>query len=68
MSESSLEQLGKYEVINEIDRGSMGIVYLGHDPFVNRSVALKVALADSLNDPELPLQVLSIMKCHCSKF
>jgi eukaryotic-like serine/threonine-protein kinase len=50
MSETAPEKLGKYEVKSEIDRGSMGIVYLGHDPFVNRSVALKVALADSLND------------------
>jgi eukaryotic-like serine/threonine-protein kinase len=52
MSELNLEQLGKYEVRSEIDRGSMGIVYLGHDPFVNREVALKVALADSLTDPD----------------
>ncbi|NKB38639.1 MAG: protein kinase [Gammaproteobacteria bacterium] len=52
MSELTLEKLGKYEVNSEIDRGSMGIVYLGHDPFVNRDVALKVALADSLRDPE----------------
>lgn len=52
MSETALEKLGKYEVKSEIDRGSMGIVYLGHDPFVNRSVALKVALADSLTDAE----------------
>ena len=52
MSELTLEQLGKYEVKSEVDRGSMGIVYLGHDPYVNRDVALKVALADSLNDPE----------------
>ncbi len=52
MSETELEKLGKYEVKSEIDRGSMGIVHLGHDPFVNRSVALKVALADSLSDPE----------------
>jgi eukaryotic-like serine/threonine-protein kinase len=52
MSEDTLEKLGKYEVKSEIDRGSMGIVYLGHDPFVNRSVALKVALADSLTDVE----------------
>jgi len=52
MSEDTLEKLGKYEVKSEIDRGSMGIVYFGHDPFVNRSVALKVALADSLNDAE----------------
>ena len=50
MSEIAPEKLGKYEVKSEIDRGSMGIVYLGHDPFVNRSVALKVALADSLTD------------------
>jgi serine/threonine protein kinase len=52
MSETAPEKLGKYEVKSEIDRGSMGIVYLGHDPFVNRSVALKVALADSLNDSD----------------
>lgn len=52
MSEAQLEKLGKYEVLKEIDRGSMGIVYLGHDPFVNRSVALKIALADSLSDPD----------------
>ncbi len=52
MSELTLEKLGKYEVNSEIDRGSMGIVYLGHDPFVNRDVALKVALADSLRDAE----------------
>jgi len=52
MSELTLEKLGKYEVRKEIDRGSMGIVYLGHDPYVNRTVALKVALGDALSDPE----------------
>jgi eukaryotic-like serine/threonine-protein kinase len=46
------EKLGKYEVRKEIDRGSMGVVYLGHDPYINRPVALKVAFLDSLNDPE----------------
>ncbi len=56
MSELTLEQLGKYEVRSEIDRGSMGIVYLGHDPYVNRDVALKVALADSLTDPDSGVQ------------
>ncbi|MFT5351296.1 MAG: serine/threonine protein kinase, partial [Gammaproteobacteria bacterium] len=52
MSELPMEKLGKYDVQSEVDRGSMGIVYLGHDPYVNRSVALKVALADSLSDAE----------------
>ena len=45
-------KLGKYDVIEELSRGNMGIVYLGHDPFIDRPVAIKVALAESLNDPE----------------
>jgi serine/threonine protein kinase len=52
MANSAPEKLGKYEVRDEIDRGSMGVVYLGHDPYINRPVALKVAFLDSLNDPE----------------
>lgn len=47
-----LSNLGKYEVVREIDRGSMGIVYLGHDPYIDRPVAIKLALAESLNDPD----------------
>jgi serine/threonine protein kinase len=46
------QNLGKYEVKKEISRGSMGIVYLGHDPYIDRPVAIKVALSESLNDPE----------------
>ena len=45
-------QLGKYEVVAEVDRGSMGTVYLGHDPYIDRPVAIKVAHAESLKDPE----------------
>ncbi len=46
------ESLGKYEVISEVARGSMGIVYLGHDPYIDRDVALKLALSEMLNDPD----------------
>ncbi len=52
MTDIRPEKLGKYEVRTELDRGSMGIVYLGHDPFIDRPVAIKVALAESLNDEE----------------
>ncbi len=52
MSHSIPEKLGKYTVVEEIDRGSMGVVYLGHDPYINRPVALKVAFIDELNDPQ----------------
>ena len=46
------ERLGKYEVSSEIDRGSMGIVYLGHDPYADSPVAIKVALSELLTDPD----------------
>ena len=52
MSQNIPEKLGKYAVVEEIDRGSMGVVYLGHDPYIDRQVALKVAFLDELNDPE----------------
>lgn len=37
------DKIGKYEVVEEIGRGSMGTVYSAHDPFSNRLLALKVA-------------------------
>ena len=36
-------KLGKYQIIKELGRGSMGVVYEGHDPFTDHRVALKVA-------------------------
>lgn len=50
--QSPPSKLGKYDVIRELNRGAMGIVYLGHDPFVNRPVAIKVALNEALDHPE----------------
>jgi len=52
MAERIPVKLGKYKVIHEIGRGSMGVVYLGHDPYSDRTVALKVALSESLDDTE----------------
>jgi len=46
------DKLGKYEVLEEISRGSMGTVYLGHDPYIDRSVAIKVAHAEQLKDAD----------------
>lgn len=43
-------QIGKYQVIREIGRGGMGIVYLGQDPVVERQLALKVLPADLAAD------------------
>jgi serine/threonine protein kinase len=52
VAELDLQTIGKYEVIREIGRGGMGVVYLGHDPFAGRHVALKVAHPESLQDQQ----------------
>ena len=44
------QQLGQYEVVREIGRGSMGVVYLGRDQASGNAVALKIMrLAEGLD-------------------
>ncbi|WP_435011882.1 serine/threonine protein kinase (plasmid) [Tundrisphaera lichenicola] len=43
---------GRYEILDEIDRGASSIVYLATDPNLDRLVALKVALPETIDDPE----------------
>ena len=41
------ERIGKYVVINEVGQGSSGRVYLSHDPYYGRDVAIKVYNSDT---------------------
>ncbi|MGR8918868.1 MAG: protein kinase domain-containing protein [Gammaproteobacteria bacterium] len=52
MSDEIPEKLGKYEVVEEIGRGSMGVVYSAYDPYIDRQVAVKVALPDALSNKD----------------
>lgn len=46
--------LGRYQVEKEIGRGAMGLVYLGRDPKIGRTVAIKtMALAQEFDAEEL---------------
>ncbi len=46
--------LGHYEVEKEIGRGAMGVVYLGRDPKINRTVAIKtLSLAEEFEGSDL---------------
>ena len=46
------KKLGKYELIKKLGEGATSTVYLGHDPFAQRDVAIKVASPGILRDPE----------------
>ena len=36
-----IRQLGRYEIIDEIGQGAMGVVYSAKDPLIDRTVAIK---------------------------
>ena len=47
-------KIGKYDVIDVLGKGAMGVVYLGKDPKINRTVAIKtMALSQEFEDDEL---------------
>jgi eukaryotic-like serine/threonine-protein kinase len=46
------EKIGKYVVINEVGRGSTGTVYLSHDAYYGRDVAIKVYNMDACGDED----------------
>ena len=48
------KKLGRYQIVNEIGQGAMGVVYRARDPVINRDVALKaIPLANEFEGEEL---------------
>jgi len=45
-------KIGKYDIINMIGTGSTGSVYLSHDPYFHRDVAIKVYDVESEDDAQ----------------
>ncbi len=47
------EKIGKYVIINNVGKGSTGTVYLSHDPYYRRDVAIKVYNTEEDSDSKL---------------
>jgi eukaryotic-like serine/threonine-protein kinase len=47
-----MEKIGKYQVVRKLGEGATSEVYLCHDPFASREVAIKVVFPDALGDDE----------------
>jgi serine/threonine protein kinase len=46
-------EYGRYQVVDEIGQGSMGVVYRAFDPQINRHIALKLLRSDRVTSEEL---------------
>jgi len=49
---------GRYEVVKELGRGTMGVVYQAHDPQIDRMVALKILRPDRVVSQDFVLRFL----------
>ncbi len=50
---TTLRQIGRYEVLEEIGRGAMGVVFKARDPLIERTVAVKTITAGVAEDQDL---------------
>jgi serine/threonine protein kinase len=49
---STMQSVGKYQLLRELGKGASGKVYLAEDPFNKRKVAIKVAFPEALKHSE----------------
>jgi eukaryotic-like serine/threonine-protein kinase len=52
----SPERIGRYQIVERIGRGAMGVVYRAHDAAMGRDVALKVLMTDLEDDPDIRMR------------
>ena len=52
MATTNPEKIGRYQILERVGKGGMGVLYRGIDPVLDREVAIKVMLVDFSDDTE----------------
>jgi serine/threonine protein kinase len=47
-----MDKIGKYQIIKKLGEGATSVVWLGHDPFADRDVAIKVVASSVFSEGE----------------
>src|SRR6187397_2065635 len=50
--QKKLEKIGRYQVLERVGKGGMGVLYRGFDPVLDREVAIKLMLTDLNEDTD----------------